>query len=81
MAKLPEGSRRISVRAQPRAKQISVVEESQDHYKVYLNTPPVDGKANSALIEILSKHFGVPRSRISLVSGQSSRDKIFQIDP
>lgn len=74
-------NRRISVRAQPRAKQISVVEEGPDQFKVYLNTPPVDGKANSALIEILAKHLGIPKSRISLVSGQSARNKIFEIEP
>lgn len=80
MAKCPEGARRIQVRAQPRAKKIAVVEEAPDQFKIYLNTPPVDGKANSALIEILAKHLGIPKSRISQVSGLTSRDKIFQIE-
>lgn len=72
--------RKIKVRAQPRAKKILVQEITENDYKVYLNTPPVDGKANEALIEILAKHFKISKSRFSILQGQSSRDKVIGIE-
>ena len=50
------------------------------HYTVRLHAPARQGKANEALIQILSAHLDVPRSRIRIVSGFSSRIKIVEID-
>ena len=47
---------------------------------VYLRERAVDGKANTALIEVLAKHFGVARSRVQIVRGHSSRLKFVRID-
>jgi len=43
--------------------------------KLRLQAPPVDGKANEELIRFLADYFGVPRSAVSILSGQSGRDK------
>lgn len=48
-------------------------------YKVKLTAPPVDGKANEALIEILAEHFNFPKSRIKIVGGKSAKTKIIDI--
>jgi uncharacterized protein (TIGR00251 family) len=47
--------------------------------KVALTAPPVDGAANKALLEFLAKTLGVPKSGVSLVSGQASRSKVVQV--
>ena len=48
---------------------------NQSHLKVALTAPPVDGKANEALIEFLSDFFNLRKSAITLVSGQTGRIK------
>ena len=50
-----------------------------DALKVRLAAPPVDGKANEALIEFLAGHYNVPRRNIRIVSGETSRRKIVEI--
>ncbi|MBN3033845.1 MAG: DUF167 domain-containing protein [Candidatus Saganbacteria bacterium] len=68
----------ISVRVVPRARQNKVVEEA-DRLKVYLTAPPVEGKANEALIEVLAKHFGVKKRRLRLLRGEKGRDKVVEL--
>ena len=46
---------------------------------VYVRERAVDGKANDAVVELLAKHFGVAKSRVSIVRGQSSRIKLVKI--
>lgn len=48
--------------------------------KVYLTAPPVEGKANKALIEFLSKHFNVPKNRITIIRGIKSRHKTISVE-
>ena len=69
---------RHSIRVIPRAKQNKVVEE-EGRLKVYLTTPPVEGRANQALIEVLAAHFQVRKGDIRIVRGEKSRDKIIEI--
>ncbi len=49
-------------------------------YKVWVREPAVDGKANKAIINVLSDHFGVAPSLVILVSGQIAKQKIFEVD-
>ena len=70
---------KIKIRVQPNAKQNKIVEEN-GRYKVYLTAPPVEGKANQALIEFLSENFKVKRSKIKLLKGAKSRDKLVEIE-
>jgi uncharacterized protein YggU (UPF0235/DUF167 family) len=48
--------------------------------RVYVTTVPEDGKATAAVIKLLSKAIGVPKSRLTLVRGATSRRKTFQIE-
>jgi uncharacterized protein len=50
-----------------------------DYIKIYLNSPPADGKANSELIKLLSKELHIAKSGIKIVRGEKSRKKIISI--
>lgn len=69
----------LKVRAVPNAK-TEKIEESEDGIKVRVRQPAVDGKANEAVIEAVSKHLGVRKSKVRIARGQKSRDKIIEID-
>jgi len=68
----------IKVKVIPNAKRKRIVQEEKG-IKVYIDEPPVKGKANAALIKLLSQFFNVKRSDIKIVSGEKSREKIIQI--
>lgn len=70
---------RVSVKVIPNAKKAGVASEGET-LKVKLISPPSDGKANKELLEILSAHYSVPKSRIKIVRGEKSRNKILEIE-
>jgi uncharacterized protein (TIGR00251 family) len=45
-----------------------------------VSAPPVDGKANKALCRLIAKRVGVPPSRVSVVRGEKSRDKVVRVE-
>lgn len=70
----------LAIRVTPRARRDEIVEVLPDQtIKVRLTAPPVEGKANEALIEFLAKVLGVARSRIEIVAGATGRDKLVSI--
>ncbi len=69
---------KFNLKVIPNAKQDRAVEE-KDLLKVYLTAPPVEGKANKALIEFLAQHFKVKKNRIKIIRGQKCRNKIVEI--
>lgn len=70
----------IHVKVIPRATKDQISGFMQDGtLKIRITAPPVDGKANQALVEFLSASFGIHRDQISIISGASSRIKILQI--
>lgn len=66
----------IDIHAQPGAKRSAVVGEHGGRLKIAIASPPVDGKANSALITFLAKTLGVSKSSVSILSGETSRQKL-----
>ena len=64
----------IEIRVVPNSSKNSISDEV-DFLKVKLTAPPVDNKANKALIEYLSKLLKTPKSSIELVSGMTSKNK------
>jgi hypothetical protein len=68
------------VKVKPNSKNQSIEEAEDGSLTVHLKSPPVDGKANEELIQILSKKFNVSKSRIFIKSGLSSRNKLVEID-
>jgi hypothetical protein len=69
----------LDVRVQPRASRNEFAGLHGDRLRVRLNAPPVDGRANAALVEFMAEAFDVPRARISIEHGLSSRDKRVRI--
>ena len=67
------------VTAKPNAKQTSVERIDATHLKVSVKEPPVDGKANDAVLREVANFFNVPFSQVQLKSGASSRHKIIVI--
>lgn len=65
----------LALHIQPGAKKTEVVGPHGDALKIRLAAPPVDGKANEALIEFLRQRFDVPKASVSLAAGASSRSK------
>jgi uncharacterized protein len=70
----------LSVRLQPRARRDEVVGERGGAVVIRVTAPPVDGKANEALCRLIAKAAGVPPSRVSVVRGHTSRDKIVRVE-
>lgn len=65
----------LSLHIQPGAKKTEVVGLHGEALKIRLNAPPVDGKANDCLIAYLAERLGVPKARVVLEAGQTSRSK------
>lgn len=79
LADLAVSGTTITVRVTPNARANEVVME-EDAIKIGVTVPPEDGKANAAVMSLLSKALGVPKSRLTLVHGQKSRDKKVRLD-
>jgi uncharacterized protein (TIGR00251 family) len=74
----PEGVT-FAVKVHPRAKKNAITGELGDVLKVSLTAPPIDGKANQACIEFFAKLLKVPRSSVTIASGQSSHQKVIRV--
>jgi uncharacterized protein (TIGR00251 family) len=69
----------FAVKVHPRAKKNAITGELGDALKVSLTAPPIDGRANDACIEFVAKLLKVPRSSVTIASGQSSRNKVLRV--
>ncbi len=69
----------ISIHAQPGAKKSGIVGIHGDALKIRIASPPVDGRANEALIAFVAKALGVPQAAVSLEHGAGSRRKILLV--
>jgi len=70
----------LPVRVRARARRLGLDALRAGRLQLSLTAPPVDGRANAQAQALLADHFGVSASRVSLVQGTSSRDKLFRID-
>jgi len=68
----------IRVRVIPKSRK-NKVEKFGEGYKVRLTAPPVGGKANKALTEVLAGHFGLKKAQVRIISGSKSRDKLLRL--
>lgn len=73
------GGVRITLHVQPRASRSEIAGRHGEALKVRLAAPPVDGAANAALLRLLADQLGVPRSAVSLLSGESGRRKVVAV--
>ena len=69
----------FAVKVHPRARRNAITGEVSDALKLALTAPPVEGKANQACIEFLAHFLNVPRSSVTIVGGQTSRNKVVRV--
>jgi uncharacterized protein (TIGR00251 family) len=71
----------LAVRAQPGAKKTAIVgvygENATAQLKIAVHAPPIEGRANAALIAFLAESFSIPKNAVELRSGEMSRSKVF----
>ena len=74
----PEGAS-FAIKVHPRARKNAITGELGGALKLSLTAPPVEGRANEACIEFLANLLKVPRSSVTIASGQSSRRKVIRV--
>jgi len=70
---------RITVKIKTNAKCESVEETGERTYLVRVRSQPIDGKANKELIDVVSRHFNVRKSDVSILRGQTNKIKVLEI--
>ena len=69
----------IKVRVIPNSSQNKIIGWEEDVLKIKLQAPPIDGKANEALIKFVADTLGLPKSAVTIKSGQTSRRKALEV--
>lgn len=72
---LPDGTLLLRLLVQPRASRNELAGTHNDALKLRLTTPPVEGRANEAVVAFLAKRLRLPKSALTIKSGQQSREK------
>ncbi len=75
-----DGRLTLTLHIQPGAKKTEVAGEHGDALKIRLAAPPVDGKANAALLAFIAERLGVSKNAVTLKSGQTSRRKVVEVE-
>jgi uncharacterized protein (TIGR00251 family) len=71
---------RLTVKVHPRAKRSAIAGRYGDAWKLDLAAPPVDGKANEECVRFFAELARVPRARVRIVTGLTSRMKVVEIE-
>jgi len=71
---------RLTVKVHPRARRSALAGRFGDAWKLDLAAPPVDGKANDECVRFIAELAGVPRSRVRIVTGATSRTKVVEVE-
>ena len=70
----------VEVRVRPRAKRNALLPMPGGGWKLALTAPPVEGKANQALVDFFAKGLQISRSRVRILRGEKSRQKVVSLD-
>ena len=71
--------KKINVIAKTNARKNEVIQVNDDVFKVFTTSIPENGKANKSIIELLSKFFKVGKTKINIISGETSKNKVIEI--
>jgi uncharacterized protein (TIGR00251 family) len=69
---------KIQVKVKPNSKTDEVGQEG-DNFVIKVKDPPMEGKANQAVIKLLAKHFGVSQGQVRILSGFKSKNKVIEV--
>ena len=70
---------KIIIKAKPGAKEDRIEKVDETNYIIYVKAPPIDGKANAAIIKLLAEHFDISQSLVEIISGHMARVKVIEI--
>jgi uncharacterized protein (TIGR00251 family) len=72
--------RTLKVKVKPGSRREALTEQPDGSWLAHVKAPPVDGKANAALIALVAAHFGLRKAQVSIRSGASGRLKLVQLE-
>jgi uncharacterized protein (TIGR00251 family) len=70
---------KIFVKVKTKAKQKKILKIDDTHFEISTNVPPEDGKANKEIMKLLAKYFDTSVSKVFILSGDKSKNKIIEI--
>lgn len=70
---------KLNISAKPNSREVKVEKIDESEFVVCVKEPPVQGRANRAVIDALAEYFGISKGRIKIISGWTSRNKIIEI--
>ncbi len=68
----------LKVKVHPNSKKNEVCQKGEDSFEVFVRAKPVDGKANDAVLDLLSEYLEIPRSKVRLLRGAATHNKIVE---
>jgi uncharacterized protein (TIGR00251 family) len=80
MWRTADDMRTLKVKVRPGSRREELVEQPDGSWLAYVKAPPVDGKANAALIALVAAHFGVRKAQVTIRSGAGGRIKLLQLE-
>ncbi|HEY3251475.1 MAG TPA: DUF167 domain-containing protein [Ignavibacteria bacterium] len=70
----------IKVKVKTNSRKNEIIEVSENYFEVKVSVPPEKGKANERVIELLSKHYKISKSRINIIKGETSKEKLIELN-
>ena len=70
---------KITVKAHPKAKKARLLRKDDGHYEIWVTAPPDRGEANKAVLKALSDTLGIAKSRLTILSGKTSKIKTIEV--
>jgi len=71
---------KIIIKAKPGSHEDKIEKIDESNYVVYVKVPPIDGKANAAIVKLLADYFDISQSLIEIISGHMARVKVVEIN-
>jgi uncharacterized protein (TIGR00251 family) len=72
---------RLSVKVHPKSRKQEIIEIGENAYKIHVLAPPSKGEANAEVCKLIARYLDIPVSRVKVLRGHKSRNKIISIDP
>jgi uncharacterized protein len=70
----------LRVKVKPNSREADLTALDDGTWLAHVKAPPVDGRANAALIDLVAKHFGVRKAQVNIKSGASARVKLISVE-
>lgn len=70
---------RIKIKVKPNSRRNEIKKLGDNHYEIRVTVPPEKGKANEKMLEILAKYLKLPKSRMKIIRGAASREKLIEV--